>query len=68
MLLIVPYNGKLLREEIFVNVAILLPEEKYLLFLNLITSCAFSLDNINPKIYASFIFAKACRFAKFKDS
>ena len=27
-----------------------------------------SLDNINPKIYASFYFAKAFGFAKLKDS
>ena len=45
------YSGNLLREEIFVNLAILLSAE-----ICLITSYAFSLDNMNPKIYASFYF------------
>ena len=45
------YSRNLLREEIFANLVILLSEE---IFANLIISYAFSLDNMNPKIYASF--------------
>ena len=50
-----------MREEIFANLAILLSTEVFVIF----EFNYFSLDNINPKIYASFIFAKAFRFAKF---
>ena len=52
------YSGNLLREEIFVNLVILLSEEIFAI-LNLITTpgiYAFNLDNMKPKIYASFYF------------
>ena len=48
-----PYSRNLLREEIFANIAILPIEEIFVIF-EAILIWAFSLGNINPKIYVSF--------------